>query len=686
MLLHLYFNHVVKMRVLSLLLSALLSFANSQNFYVIPSDDSYVCPPGEECHQLSYYADHSSMLLPDSNLIFLNGEHILEKEVTLSGFDYLILYGVNDEWSEGPHESTMQSSVIIRCTSDSIIAFNITFTQTLALTSLTVTGCKTAFSLNNVTALIMEKMSIQNNSFFGLNWEFYNHQNQEYSCQNQDYYCENRGVMILESSFYQNCLHPPIVNGLIKECCHLQLITYEMHYTSLYHIMHSNFSFGTNFDAGVCLIVPITYNNFPLRVVFGVKVSHCLFLNNTGSQCGGLLLESSNYVDFSIEIIDSMFLYNKLDTNDCSFPCAGGIVIAVGIKSGGRLVIYNSLFQENYEGGAVVVVFVQRDVEKQNLTLIAVTNSIFTNNTGDTTAALSVLSDDVVNLWNTSVLYNNNYGVASEDLSALFLYGYELIVTFFFFNVTISHNSMTGINVVNCYIGVSDGPSVVSNNTSNYAGGGLLLGLRSGIYSADSGRMIFKNNRARTFGGAIYSVRNPYGFDPIDIFKVLSHINKPISLSVSSDPLGLCLCTDAGITDCTIRLIHRKVYPGSVITLSLAVVGMCGGITPGIVLTQAYSINVTLENTNQQTDAWKCKEFRYLLKQVDQYVHNGQIVFESNLIDFPLTVGISFLECPPGLYLVSSGFCDCNPVIGSVPNVKCNVSWADTPVRRSGNI
>ena len=135
---------------------------------MFPSDGSQDCPPGEECHQLSYYADNSSMLLPTSNLTFLNCEHILGKEVILSGFDTLLLYVANDEWSEGPHESTMQSSVIIRCTNDSIIAFNITFTQGLELISLTVAGCKTAFFLSSVTGLLMVEMSIQNSSFWTL--------------------------------------------------------------------------------------------------------------------------------------------------------------------------------------------------------------------------------------------------------------------------------------------------------------------------------------------------------------------------------------------------------------------------------------------------------------------------------------------------------------------------------------
>ena len=729
MLLHLYFNHIVKMRVLSLLLSALLSFANSQYFYVIPSDDSYVCSPEEECHQLSYYADHSSMLLPDSNLIFLNGEHILEKEVTLSGFDYLIFYGVNDEWSEGPHESTMQSSVIIRCTNDSIIAFNITFTQTLELTSLTVTGCKTAFSLSNVAGIFMTNMSIQNNSFFGLNWEFY-------------YQDTLSVVAISESSFYKNCRHP-IVNGLLKKCCHLQLIAYEIHYASLFNIIHSNFSFGINFYAGVCLIVPAgIYSISPFRGVLEVQVHDCLFMNNSGSKCGGLLLESSKLLDSSIGIVGSVFLHNKLHTKDCNTVATGGMIIDVAMYSGGSIIILNSLFQENFEGGGAIAVHEEQDVEKKNETLVAVVDSTFTKNTG--VSGLIIQADTDVYLINTSILYSN-YGAklirSKYYHSALILSCIDFIVTFYFCNVTISHNNMTGIYVSTCQVAVVDGISVISNNTSDESGGGLFLGALSTIYSDVSGRMLFRNNRAKTFGGAIYSFDQPYGYDPVYIsysctltglnaifvnniagiagndiyngqyfacllngndstfnssfyfctnetFKVFSHIYKPISLSVSSDSLRVCLCTDTSITDCTITSIHRKVYPGSVITLSLAAVGMCGGITPSGLVLETQNVNVTLGNANQRTNAWECKKFRYLLRQVDQHIQNGYLfVTEATSQENSfISVGIQFLECPPGLHLDSSGSCDCNPVIGSVTNVKCNVSWADTPVRRSGNI
>ena len=51
-----------------------------------------------------------------------------------------------------------------------------------------------------------------------------------------------------------------------------------------------------------------------------------------------------------------------------------------------------------------------------------------------------------------------------------------------------------------------------------------------------------------------------------------------------------------------------------------------------------------------------------------------------------IIVNVEFLTCPLGLRLSNAGTCECNPVISSIDNVKCNVSWEDTPLRRTGNI
>ena len=97
------------------------------NYYVIPSNaSSSDCPKGGNgCHTLSYYA-RTPYFLRESTFVLLNGEHILDTVFAFEGFYSLTFQGANTiHWSEGPHKSTMQSPVIIRCINDSITSFNI---------------------------------------------------------------------------------------------------------------------------------------------------------------------------------------------------------------------------------------------------------------------------------------------------------------------------------------------------------------------------------------------------------------------------------------------------------------------------------------------------------------------------------------------------------------------------------
>ena len=87
--------------------------------------------------------------------------------------------------------------------------------------------------------------------------------------------------------------------------------------------------------------------------------------------------------------------------------------------------------------------------------------------------------------------------------------------------------------------------------------------------------------------------------EAIDCNKLLSlsGFPRPVSSYISTDPFGVCMCSD-----CTIRSLHKQIYPGQSITLSLLTVGWCGGISPGVLLTQSNGVDVVLGTSNQQTE------------------------------------------------------------------------------------
>ena len=713
-------------------LFAIISFTNSQltrHHNVIPSDGSQDCPPGEECHQLSYYAGKPYKFLPNT-LLFLNGEHLLEKEIAYNGYYTFNLFAKKNEWSKGPDDSAMQSSVIIRCTNDSIIAFSVIYTQSLTLFGLTVTGCKTAFTLHNVRSLHMNQISIQNSTSSGLNWQFDAEK------------VALIKVHIIESSFYQNCLNPLTHNNSDIGCCHLSLkMIARPFYTASYYITHSNFSYGSNLYAGVQMMTTPSKQNAHESIMglqLNVLFAHCLFLHNSETERGGLLLQLSSFLNCEVIVSYSKFLHNSVVTERTIV--AGGMSIFLAMKKG-SVIMFDSLFQKNQGGGGLIDVLFNG--------IIAITNSTFKENLCYSGPGLRIVTyhfNNHVSLTNISITYNKNKSQQPAEFGALYILCFSIYVTNWLENVTISHNTMTGIFVTNCQLSVTGGTSIISNNTSDNSGGGLMLDDTSLIYSVNSGRIIFSNNSARGFGGAIYSNAYPFplpgkdytvnllgcsftGLDAVfinnhagvagdDIYgglfyecsvsptnhsysrinynyyscvntscPVFSHIDKPLSSVVSSAGISVCPCSDDGIVDCTIRSINRVMYPGSMITLSLVIAGMCGGVTPSVLQTVTHNINVTLGSSDQETCAKFCKNFSYMLRQVDLNIQKGYLIIRTFDQQYTkLSVGIQFLDCPPGLRLSNTGACDCNPVISSIDNAKCNVSWENTPLRRTGNV
>ena len=715
-----------------------------KHYYVFPTDGRQKCPQKEDCHPLSYYTNNALDSFQETGLIFPNGEHFLDKEIALIGYNTLLIFGLMYDFNIGPNNSTMQSSVIIRCTDDSIIAFNIISTQILMLKGLTVSGCKTAFSVHNVTELSIKQISIQNSTSVGLSWQFNNDINEE-----------NATVNVIDSSFYSNCRHPPPVNGDETGCSHLILIMNQISFAS-YGIMYSNFSDGSNMLAGVYIVIPEKNETNNIEGELMLTVYRCLFLKNTGTKCGGLFLKSSNYLDVSISISNSEFLYNKMNiSKDIGVYSSGGMTMIVGLHNG-NIEIYKCLFQGNSGGGALISYFVVKEINTHAIT-IAVFNSIFRNNSGRVGAGLKILVPDQdgsrVLIVNTSVT-SNYYEIEKADFGALYFFCFLPFVPIWLESVTVSHNNVTGIFASNCQLLVTGDTSIIADNTSPYFGGGLVLGDHSLIYSIHSGKIAFSNNRAGQYGGAIYSDANPFpknlqeeiiyswlgcSFSALDAFfvnnsaglagndifggqfyacnsnpiyspfntsnkyyngsfyfcnnesfPVLHHIKKPISSLVSSNPLGVCLCNDNyDIADCAKRSISKEVYPGGKLILPLATVGMCAGITPGAIVIKTYNINVTLGNADQLTKTWVCKNYSYILQQISLDTPTGHFIIEPSDMtsrNSTIRVAITFFDCPPGLCLLSSGSCDCNPIVSLIHNVKCNISWIGAPIKRSGNV
>ena len=376
----------------------------------------------------------------------------------------------------------------------------------------------------------------------------------------------------------------------------------------------------------------------------------------------------------------------------------------------------------------------------QNGNNISVTNVTATNNTG-----LSFQSNgDNITLKNVTIK-----GV-STGCGLDFLYNKSPQGLITFINVTVSECSC-GINAYGqSVLSFIDHPTNLINNTSVNNGAGMQIG--KGIILKSNVEVNFINNTAYGVGGAIYvdisvlkietliedctfqnftlifmnnkallagnDVYNGkiWKCKGINIFNTLRsdirtspftgaincsaniYLQKfptPLSSYITSTPIGVCLCTNntTATTDCNARFIHKQLYPGQYISLPLVTVGMCGGISPTVlVITNTSTIEVLLNSSDSQETKRKCKYFTYQLRMVTSKRRGTFFIkhrFDSienqyRLYNSYLTVNVSFFKCPVGLELVSK-VCQCNDVLHNSGVAQCDIQWMPHPIRRSGN-
>ena len=157
------------------------SILASNRVYVVTPDQS--CLPDHECHNLSHYVAQSTVYFTsNTTLIFLSGEHHLDRQetVVVAGVDNLILKRQGD-WVPGPEETVMQSTaiiIIINCTRE---RGGFSFINSLSVTmqGVTLINCgtdspfqipidnvmnKTAIFLMNIRSFKFYQNSIQNNA------------------------------------------------------------------------------------------------------------------------------------------------------------------------------------------------------------------------------------------------------------------------------------------------------------------------------------------------------------------------------------------------------------------------------------------------------------------------------------------------------------------------------------------
>ena len=536
-------------------------------------------------------------------------------------------------------------------------------------------------------------------------------------------------------------------------------------------VSNSNFSYNIANKRGGGLYV-LSSDDIPAneRIHFITVVNSVFLHNQAGTDASGLLIWSWWYSlsHFNIVVNSCNFNFNSCIGNGLYCLDHAGLALRLfsNEKTTNSITVSSSSFFNNFGTGLYVSTYDHalvnpsqtRTVDKLYITIC---NCFFDNNKSVRSGSLSLFLNPRCASVNIShCVFDGNAAISGGIATAMqtFYFIKDQKCSRFYFSNIVVRNSKTGKNAVliSCLnIGVKvdisniqvydknmtgigcdlcgllfSGYNIISNNTTPYAGGGLVVNNSGYATTEKHGTVIFINNTA-TKGGALYSnSNNPHSLAwSLNIctfpkFKAFfqnntSHITgdnlygglfhncwlqkaymvirnfkdvlncytiaykSQAYTSVSSDPIGVCLCNQHNVIDYYSNPNPIVVYPGQSFNISLITVGYCGGSSPGTYIVISSSPNLQLiSNADNDKTSTHCKPFVYKAIQLLSNVSQGTATISVSSTPYPfsksLTLKVQFLNCPSGMILGRSYECVCNDIIASY--VQCNISWQQHPL------
>ena len=321
-------------------------------------------------------------------------------------------------------------------------------------------------------------------------------------------------------------------------------------------------------------------------------------------------------------------------------------------------------------------------------------------------------------------------------------------------DLKIHNNQGTGIAITNCHKIIFRGNNTIANNTASLDGGGMAIYGKGPFVIAPHATVLFSNNTAGRSGGGVYvkekssklllnlhsqctiqetsanriyfelnkavvagddfyggkffyCMNNKHNYYtpkrnntvialpenvPKSWNQPSSRSSKPFSV-ISSDPIAVCLCENDTVYCSKMSTINKQMYSGESFNVSIAVVGLGGGVNSGSFITTISSGLELISDANDNFIANKsCKTFVYTPKLTHptnyQFNTNATLNISNSLIpDGYLNISLTMLPCPPGLVLdtvTRSCVCD-SALTQKVPGIRCNVSWMPHPIEYSKN-
>ena len=723
--------------VVSCLTAVAAAFCGNSSYYVVAPDGD-PCPKSPcTCRELSYYTNRMMLFTNNTVFYFLKGRHILDRKgfVTITDVSNLTWQGMG-AMEMGPHETTMQSTVVIKC-NRSTGGFMIRDSQFVTILNITLTKCAAPISyhypypglhpypyvsavglhLINLQNTYLRHISIRNASGIGLH---------ALGCLN---------LMIEDSSFFYNQF--PVVNDpVVAESSFGANVVVVMSFRLPLHsnsfnelnIVRSNFSFslGAKFALGSGLTICLY--KYKLNILIDSVVAY----NNSGA---GNINMFCNTAQYAITINNTRSLYGTgispiaFNTGGAGFYLRHEYSNATEVK----LFVYNSDFSHNravFGAGMSIRWFASSAGE------VVVNNCTFYNNTGNFSSALYVsvsvaakISIGIVNpkmRFVKSVFYENQ-PFEKRNSSVQSTISVQNVADIEIDSINVSNNPIAGLIAYSSTM-VFRGNNIFANN-SGVDGGGMALYGSSYIVLNGSAVVNLTANSASHNGGGLY-ISQP--FEPVDTlcffqktdpdarivlsrntagmagsalyggnqfesclspgtnFSSLFHFPDQLSPNdISSDPDKVCLCNN-GTVDCSNFTYSTSAVPGKQFSVSVSAVGNMNGSSEGTIIVNFTNTSVpsTLVNTSAE-----CKTLSYELKVADNHTKDVQVTLSlQTFLVSPLTPPqritaiIEVLECPEGFELNhKSKICDCSDHIASMNlGVSCDV--ATETVRTERNV
>ena len=684
------------------------------NTYYVSSSTSD-CP--QPCHPLSYYITNTTAYFTsNATFIFKEGEHLLDNKglirVVIASVDNLTLRGERGIGVTIRCSNNTRTLVLTNCNIVNIYGITITECGQQHISPILL-GLGSGLYIN-CRYLTITSTTFSNNIIGNIGGGLGIHITTDYN-----------DITIINSTFIDNKVE--IGGGLTlylgSGTCNSITISDSVFASN--NVSNMGGGLAIAFEAN-------THNN--------IVITNNIFTNNFGNTSGGLIIGT---------LLDSSGTHNNITVSNSTFTDnvfnkgSGLAIIFAGNDMYNHVTITNSIFANNtgdISGAGLSV------LSNGKTDYITITNSMFTKSFYglilEPYFAANVSTNcnkrNVV-IINATIAFNTKAGLvlfAENDSKAKLS------------QVIVSNNSGSGIVAFSQYTVVfTKGHSIIANNSSPTDGGGVYLDKNSHLTSSNGGQVSFINNTAQRYGGAIYCHDSDYAAfsriinynngKPCTVYSLSANfINNSAGIAgdqlyggnfffcersalkissehnivqcpnvpavmknvtsihplspISSDPLMVCPCVDSGV-NCTSRFIYREVYPGQVFHLLLATIGLCGGISPGILAinnSNFKEINLVSGTTTDYMST-SCTTLNYTAK-VTTYIPNTTLTLNvarsTQYYTEPINVHLTILPCPLGLILDSTlGECACNNDIVHISGVECNISWMPQPIQRSGN-